>query len=545
MAFLLVLMKLRFYQNQAFTDILNGFQQFASILYVLATGGGKTVIFSRVIAAFVEAQHTVCAIAHRQELVVQISVSLARSGIEHRIIAPDKVIRLCVKTQVRKVGKSFYNANANVGVAGVDTLTSKRSKVTDPSFKRFLKKVTLVVQDEGHHVLAENKWGRAFTMFPNAKLLGVTATPTRADGKGLGITSHGLYEKMIVGETMRGLIDQGFLCDYRIFAPPSDIDLTNLKVGSTGDVSSKELRKRIEQSHIIGDIVDSYIKHANGLRGVTFVPDVKTAGEVAAAFVAKGVPALAVSSNSTDVERITAVDMLEKGEVLQLVNVDLFGEGFDLPAISVVSFARKTESYSLYVQQFGRALRIMEGKEYAIIIDHVGNVIRHGLPDKEIEWTLEPRSARSSNKSDDELPTRVCVNCTSVFESWEKKCIYCGHVPVPLERTTPEAVEGDLTEMPPELLEQLRRKVSDSNSLKIPYAAAPVVVSTAKKRYRERKEAVETLNNKIDQWAGNEISTGLSLSATYMKFYKKFNVDAISASSQSLSEINKMLESLE
>jgi DNA or RNA helicases of superfamily II len=192
---------------------------------------------------------------------------------------------------------------------------------------------------------------------------------------------------------------------------------------ATGDFNADQLRKAVHKSHITGDVVAHYLKLAPGKLGVTFAVDVEAATEIAGAFRAAGVPAEVVSAKTPDALRAQILRRFKAREILQLVNVDLFGEGFDLPAIEVVSFARPTESFALYCQQFGRALRLMLSKEaaavhahltdeqrraaiaasekpVAIIIDHVNNVLRHGLPDARREWSLDRRERRSGKKSD-------------------------------------------------------------------------------------------------------------------------------------------------
>jgi len=284
-------------------------------------------------------------------------------------------------------------------------------------------------------------------MFPQARWLFPTATPLRADGKGLGRHADGLVDVMVLAPSMRDIINMGYLTDYRIFAPPSDLDLTQVALSqATGDYNADQLRKAVHKSHITGDVVAHYLKLASGKLGVTFAVDVEAATEIAAAFRAAGVPAEVVSAKTPDALRSQILRRFKAREILQLVNVDLFGEGFDHPPIEVVSFARPTESFALFCQQFGRALRLMLSKRaatvhahltdeqrraaiaasekpVAYIIDHVNNVLRHGLPDARREWSLDRRERRSNGKSD-AIPMRVCVNpeCIQPYERIYKCC---------------------------------------------------------------------------------------------------------------------------
>jgi len=373
---------------------------------------------------------------------------------------------------------------------------------------------------------------------PHARGLGVTATPIRADGKGLGAHADGVMHAMVEGPSMRWLIDQGFLTDYRIFAPPSDLDMTVMQVSqSTGDFTQQSVKKAVKRSHIVGDVVEHYKRIAYGKLGVTFASDVETAGDIAAQYNAAGVPAAVVDAKTPDRIRQDCVRRLGSRELWQLVNVDLFGEGFDLPAIEVVSMARPTQSYALYSQQFGRALRPMPDKEAAIIIDHVGNVIRHGLPDKERIWSLDGRESVPRMKNpDDDIPLRYCTACTQPYERFRKSCPYCGHVHVPEGRDSIEQVDGDLFELSPAVLEQMRNEAAramehpSSVGLRMRRAgASEIAVRSAEKQLRLKQEALVALRESMAWWAGKQLATGLSEQEAHMMFYHRFGVDALSA----------------
>ena len=494
-----------------------------NVLGVMPTGAGKTFTFSRIAAAFNTA---VCVIAHRRELVTQMSVALARQGLRHRIIGPSSVAKACVTLHMDEFGRSYYDPTSRVAAAGVDTLVNHDPK--DP----WLAQVGLWVQDEAHHVLAANKWGRACELFPNARGLGVTATPMRADGKGLGRHADGVFDALVEGPGMRELIEAGFLTEYRVFAPPSDIDLSQVPTTDSGDFSPPKLKAARRASHITGDVVKHYLRIAPGKLGVTFDTDVESATETAAAYSAAGVPAEVVSANTPDLLRADVLRRFRNREILQLVNVDLFGEGFDLPAIEVVSMARPTQSFVLYCQQFGRALRIMDGKLHAIIIDHVGNVERHGLPDARREWTLDRRERRSRSAPSDVVPVRTCLNptCLSVYERIYSACPFCGFKPPIADRSSPIKVDGDLHELDPSVLKALRGEV-----IKID-GAAPMIPGLSGdtnaaifRRHNERQRAQKSLRQIIAVWAGWQKFRGRNDSESYRRFFFKFGVDVATA----------------
>lgn len=533
-------MKLRPYQQNLKNDIYNGWAAGCrNMLAVSATGSGKTVLFGSVIH---DHNGPSCAIAHRQELVSQISMALAREELRHRIIGPQPVIRDIVQAQTKELGRSWYDPTAPAAVAGVDTLLKRTDALTN-----WMNSVTLWVQDEAHHLLRANKWGRAIELFPNAKGLGVTATPTRADGAGLGRHADGVFDHMVEGPGMRWLIDNGWLTDYRIFAPPSDLIMDDGDVGSTGDYSAPKMRAKAQKSHIIGDVVSHYLRIAPGKRGVTFATDVETATEMAARFNAAGVPAAVVHAKSKNRDQI--VRDFRAGKYLMLVNVDIFGEGFDLPAIDVVIMARPTMSYSLYAQQFGRALRIMNGKLVAIIIDHVGNVMRHGLPDRRREWILDRREKRSKGRDPDVLPTKTCQECLAVYEAIYVACPYCHHVNEPAGRSRPEQVDGDLLELDPDTLAAMRGEIAriDESHIdlkrRMEYAGAPPqAVNGAVANHRDRQQAQAALRDVIALWAGYQRQMGRPDSESYRRFYFRYGVDVATAQTLGRKDANLLCQ---
>lgn len=384
-----------------------------------------------------------------------------------------------------------------------------------------------IVVHNCHHLLADNKWGKATALFPNAKGLGVTATPTRADGRGLGRHADGLMDVMVESPGMRDLIGMGFLTDYRIFAPPSDINLAAVPISASGDFSPEPLRAAVHKSHIVGDVVSHYLRIAPGKLGVTFAVDVESATEIAAAYRQAGIPSEVVSANTPPALRAAILARFARGDLKQLVNVDLFGEGFDLPAIEVVGMARPTQSFALYSQQFGRSLRPLPGKQHAIIIDHVSNVLRHGLPDAPRVWTLDRRERRSRGKPDDVIPVRTCPSCLSVYERIYRECPFCGHYPEPAGRLGPEQVDGDLAELTPEALARLRGEID--KPLVLPYGATPEIAGAVKKRYHERQQAQTALREAMALWGGRRVAEGMSLSQAQRRFYITYGIDVASA----------------
>ena len=494
-----------------------------NVAVVLPTGAGKTFVLARLIELL---GVPAVAIAHRSELVGQMSVALGREGIRHRVIGPPELARTCASLHMSEFRRSFIDPNGLTAVASVDTLVRM-----DPNVS-FFSRVGLWVQDECHHVLRENKWGAATQMFPNARGLGVTATPVRADGRGLGRHADGLFDALVVGPTMRELIRSGYLTEYRIFAPPNDLDLSSVTTTDSGDYSPPKLKAARRRSQVTGNVVQHYLRIAPGRMGVTFDTDIESATETAQAYRDAGVPAQVVSSKTPDALRAAILRSFRSRDILQLVNVDLFGEGFDLPAIEVVSMARPTQSYGLFCQQFGRALRPLEGKPHAIIIDHVGNVARHGLPDARREWSLDRRERRARGSANDAVLIRTCLNpeCVSVYERALRACPYCGYEVLVTGRSSPAQVDGDLTELDPSVLARLRGEIEHVDlPARIPRGLPIEAMRAVIRRHEERQSAQAPLRGAIALWSGWQREMGREDPEIYRRFYLAFGLDVASA----------------
>lgn len=515
------------------------------VMPVLPTGSGKTVLMGSIAH---DHNGYGCSIAHRSTLIGQVSLALAREGVRHDIIAPKSVIRNIVQSHMDELKRTYYDNCAPWKVASVDTLIRRN---LDPNWAR---SVSLVFQDEGHHVLADNKWGRAFAMFPNAKGMFPTATPERADGKGLGRHADGIVDDLIVGVDMRWLIDNGHLTNYRILAPtPSSFSMDGIEVSAaTGDYNVEKMRERVKSNTaIIGDVVKHYLMHCKGQLGITFAVDVEHATSIAKAFNSNGVPAVIVTADTPEHERNRIMQDFKVRKLLQLVNVDLFGEGVDVPAVEVVSMARPTASYALYAQQFGRALRLLvdsslranwhkftsehrlahiaaSAKPVATIIDHVGNVITHyGPPDWRTKpWTLD---ARQKSRAADGIPLRACGNamCLQPFERMFPACPYCGWVPEPpAERGAPEFVDGDLVLYSDELLAKLfGEKEKIDGPCYVPKNATPIVAASIKKNHRERQEAQQDLRSAISLTMPPTVDQRVA----QRRFFHTFGIDTLTA----------------
>lgn len=557
---------LRDYQSQLVADIREAWQSAQSVLAVLSTGGGKTVCFASIVH---DHNGAAAAVVHRKEIVGQISQALAKLGVKHRVVAPPAVVTRIRRKHLKAFGKSFVDPNALAGVVSVQTLTS-RSSDKNAELQQWLAQVTLAVFDEGHHYVQTGLWAKAVECMGDAQVLQVTATPERADGKGLGERADGFAEVMVEGPSTKWLVEQGYLCGFKYYSPSTDLDVSELSTGTTGDFNSKALRARVVESHIVGDVVAHYKKFATGKRAIVFATDVKTSEEMAEAFRAAGVSACALSGETDAGERDRRLDEFEAGGLDVLVNVDLFDEGFDVPAVDAVVLARPTESLGKYLQMVGRALRVLyaaghdlstaEGrlaaiaasaKPHALIIDPVRNWERHGMPNWPRRWTLEGRTKGTRVGASDTIPQRVCSACTQPYERFYLACPYCGHVEEPAGRSVPGQVDGDLLELDVEamaaLMDRMRRADMDDDDYARDQLARriPAVGRGADmKRHRAAKYRREVLRNLVGWWVGMQ-PEGRSMSEKHRRFFHRFGVDIGTAFTLNAADTDALIQRIE
>lgn len=409
----------------------------------------KTTIFAYVTTGAANKGKCVYLLAHRAELVKQISMTLASFGTTHNIIAPPAIVRQAKVEQFRKTGRSFVG-KSRVYVCSAQTLVKRLGDIAD--------KPDIIVVDESHHLTDGSTWGKICAAYPDAKLLPVTATPCRLDGKGLGRDAGGFADTLIMGPTMRWLIDNGYLSEYRAFAPPLKLDLKGVKT-RMGDYAKDQVAEAMDKPTITGDAVEHYLRLARGKRAVAFCASVAHAEHVADAFSAVGVPASFLDGSLDPAERDKRIKDFESGKTLVLTSCDVVSEGFDLPAIEVAILLRPTKSLSLYLQQVGRALRVFEGKEYAIILDHVGAIATHGLPDEDREWSLDgvTKKKRAANDNQPDVNIQTCPMCFTIHMP-QPQCPTCGHIYTAAQRREMKQVDGELVEITAAAKEQMRRQ---------------------------------------------------------------------------------------
>ena len=330
------------------------------------------------------------------------------------------------------------NRKLPIQVCSIGTLRQRRHMLPPPS---------MVIWDEAHHTAAIS-WAQIFDAYPNAVHIGLTATPERLDGTGL----KQWFNELVLGPSTAWLIQNRYLSDYRLFAPkPPSLDGVHV---IAGDYNKRELAQAMNKSSVTGDVISHYMKHAIGRRMVLFAWSVEASKMLAAKFTEAGVPSAHVDGDTDNTQRDRAIDAFRRGEIKVLTNVDLFGEGFDVPAMEAVALLRPTQSLGLYLQQVGRALRPYPGKDHAVILDHAGNCRRFGMPDDERTWSLEGRD-RKKNK--DATLIRQCPRCYAVSSIASGVCKACGWKFL-VESREIEEREGELEEVDDATMRSLARE---------------------------------------------------------------------------------------
>jgi DNA repair protein RadD len=401
-------------------------------LYVLPTGGGKTVIFSAIAESSERRGKRVLIMAHRVELVDQIVASLEQFNVKPDIIAA---------SYQRSSGR-YRVTNRPIAVASVGTLVNRLDQYPPP---------TLIVIDEAHHVTPGGQWSTILRAYSQAKNLGVTATPIRLDGRGLA--SH--FDKLILGPTYPELIGMGYLVRPRIFAPPT-VDTSGLHVRA-GEFKTEEADALMDVPSITGDAFSHYKKHADGLPGLAFCTSVKHAEHVAERFRKEGVAAVSLNGGTDKELRRMAVADFKRGAIRILASCDLFSEGFDVPGAHVGIMLRPTSSLGLFLQQCGRLARPLPGKEFYTLLDHVGNTQRFGMPDEAREWELTPDVIKK--KKADAPGVRVCPSCFAASPARSLICVECKHVFEVKERQNVEERDGELVELTAEQIAKKHARV--------------------------------------------------------------------------------------
>jgi len=424
--------QLRDYQAQGVNDLRTAYRQgYKAPIYVLPTAGGKTIVFCHIAEQAAARGNRIMILVHRKELLDQASEKLTEIGTPHGLIRPGRVM-----------------TGDLVQVASVDTVIRRLDRIPPPD---------IIIIDEAHHCIKGNKWGKVAAYYPGAYLLGVTATPCRTNGDGLGAQYQGYFDRLVCGPSIRELIDRGYLSQPVVYAPPIGIDITGVKTRG-GDYAQDDLELRIDKSQITGDAVGHYKKICPGAPAIAFCISIKHAANVAEKFNAAGIPAARLDGTMTNAQRAFRIRALGDGQIKVLTSCEIVSEGTDIPIVTAAILLRPTKSLGMFLQQCGRILRIHPEKKESIILDHVNNTGRHGLVDEVRSWTLaeQERQARRGNGSEVER-VRQCKKCFAVFPIHLAACPQCGEKWIGQERKI-DQVQGTLKRLTPEEMAEIRAR---------------------------------------------------------------------------------------
>jgi|GEM_PF-4126458 len=406
-------MKPRDYQQEIFNSLISSNTH---DIVQLDTGAGKTIIEAMLALHY---SH-VMLVAHRNILITQISEKLAAFKIPHDTISTEHTRRSCQLSHIRKHGVDYIErGNKTKLVASIDSLLAMKRRC---DIALDTNTPWVIVIDEAHHALEKNKWGKVKEILPNARIIGFTATPARHDGNSLGIKDGGLFERLVQSEelkvdSVKTLIKRGTLSGFKCYAAVNKIKVESLKIIG-GDYTQDSLLAAFDKQ-IFGDAVEHYKKIMKGKQVVVMCISINNAEECAESFRSDGIPSSFIASSLTDTEIGNRMDAFASGEIKVLCNVNMIGEGFDMPGIDGMILLRKTDSFILYRQWIGRSLRTNAGKEHAIILDCAGNIAHHGFPDEHVKWSINDRFSKSASQY---LP---CPKCRAIYNMKLLMCPEC------------------------------------------------------------------------------------------------------------------------
>lgn len=389
-------MILRPYQEKYISKVRQAYQEgYRAPCVVAPCGAGKSVIIGTIVKRSARKNNHVLFLVHRRELCDQIEETF-----EELNVPPE-----------------------NYEIAMVQTVARKLDQIKRPG---------LIITDENHHGLAMT-YRKIYDYFLDVRRLGFTATPIRLNGSGLGDVNDLLIEEV----TASWLIQNGYLAPYKYFAPKL-INEDYLKLNNMRDFSASSVDQAMRENRtIFGDVVEHYRKLADGEKAICYCHSIQASLDLAREFRDQEIKAKHIDAKTPKWERERIIEDFRSGRIQVLTNVDLIGEGFDVPDCSTVILLRPTQSLSLYIQQSMRGMRYKPGKT-SIIIDHVGNVHRFGLPDQMRSWSLDNKVPKKND-----VPIKTCSACFSVYAANAKRCPMCGHVQPIIERSRILEIDKD------------------------------------------------------------------------------------------------------
>lgn len=393
------MINLRNYQKNLILDIRTSIRRGnKAVVSVLGCGGGKSIIQGTIAANATAKGNRVLFLVHRKELCEQITSTFQMCGVD---------FNLCT-------------------VGMVQTVCKRLSTIANPD---------IIITDECHHSTA-NTYRKIYNAFPDAILLGFTATPCRLNHGGLGE----VYSDLITSVSTRWLIENNYLSPYKYYSVKL-ADTSGLHIRA-GEYKADEVNELMQNKEIYGETVKQWERIAKNKKTIIYCASVEASRMTAKEFQDAGYSSYSLDGTSAKNERISVMERFRNGDIKILCNAELFGEGLDVPDCECVVLLRPTQSLTLYIQQSMRSMRYMPGKT-AIIIDHVGNCYQHGLPDDDRTWTLEPKKNQENM-----IKIRECQNCFAVYPPTKSKCPYCGYEATKeVQRKDKKIVDIDLVEV--------------------------------------------------------------------------------------------------
>lgn len=444
------MIELRDYQLDLKNKAKNAFKYNKRIILLAPCGSGKTITSTSIISDSVKKGKKVWFIVHRKELL-------------------DQAINTLKKCEVPM---------ENVKVYMIQSLANRLNKIEE--------KPDLIIFDECQHSTSKT-YLKLIETFPNSYILGLTATPCRLSGKPLG----DIFQNMVSSVTTEELIKKGFLANYDYYAPKINADFTKVKI-KMGDFIDKEIEKILDKSTIYGDIIENYKKYADNKKTIIYCATIEYSKKIEELFSKNGYSIKHFDGNTSKIEREQIIKDFRDDKIKILTNVDLIGEGFDVPACECCILLRPTQSLSLYIQQSTRCLRPQKDKK-SIIIDFVGNVFAHGMPTETREWSLKEKIKNKNPSREQDILVRQCNQCYKCYKGTNPICPYCGYNNGKTQRQLKEEKKAELKKI--EKIEKKKRKEEIKNKtyeelVKIGYSRGyknPEYWAKIRVSYREKK----------------------------------------------------------
>jgi DNA repair protein RadD len=418
--------ELRPYQTDAMARLGDAWRNgFRAPVLVAPTGSGKTVIAAEIIRRCADHGWRVLFLAPRRELIDQAYGKLTATGLAVNVVMAEDLRR---------------DPFARITLASVDTLYSRRT----PSGEYQILDPALIVVDECHLFVTALR-ATLLGHWPKARLLGLTATPARKDGRALGL----IFDKLLEVSTVAELTADGFLVPGRYFSL-GDPDLSRVRI-TAGDYNQKDLADVMGGPQIVGDVVGTWLARAGNRRTVVFAVNIGHSAALANEYKAHGVAAEHIDANTPTDERTSIFERFRSGETQVLTNCTLASYGFDLPELDCVVLARPTKSLVLYLQMLGRGLRPSPGKTHCTILDHAGVVRRFGFADELRTWSLNGRVTdwrdnvqRTGRDTPRTSKLRDCPVCQAIFTGGQCPACDWFHKPKGVQI---ETLDGELIEI--------------------------------------------------------------------------------------------------